>query len=115
MTSATRTVWLVRGLLPYLGLVSMDAWMHERTRQVPKVERLIHYVSALVLIAFVSGVFTGRRTLAVICLAIFVPLLAWDALGFHRTLAQSERRVHLAAYLAFTVFVAVWQWTETST
>jgi len=115
MTDATRTVWLVLGLLPYLGLISVDAWMHERARQVPKVERLIHYVSALVLIALLVGVFTERRTLAVIGLAVFVPLLVWDALGFHRTLARSERRVHLAAYLAFTVFVAVWQWTEAST
>ena len=111
MTGSTRFVWLALGLAPYLGLIGVDAWMHERARNVPVVERWIHYTSAVVLIGFLVGVFTQRHALAGVCLAIFVPLLAWDALGYHRALDRTERRVHLAAYLALALFVAVWRWT----
>ena len=113
MTGPVRFVWLTLGLAPYLALIGVDAWIHERARKVPGVERGIHYTSAVVLIGFLAGVFTGRSTLAASCLAIFVPLLAWDALVYHRTLERTERRVHLAAYLAFALFVVVWRWTVT--
>jgi hypothetical protein len=43
-------------------------------------------------------------------LAVFVPLTVLDELGFHRAIARSERRVHLAAYAALAVFIAVWLW-----
>ncbi len=111
MTASARVIWLGLGLIPYLGLVVVDAWMHERARKVPTIERIIHYVSAIALLAFLAGAFWARRSLAVASLAVFIVLLAFDELGFHRHIARSERRVHLAAYAALMVFIAIWQWT----
>jgi hypothetical protein len=97
-------------VIPYLGLVMVDAWMHERAREVPTVERITHYVSAVVLLAFLAGAFLERDSLALASLVLFLALTAFDELGFHRDIAPSERRVHFAAYAALTVFIAIWLW-----
>jgi len=110
MTASARIIWLGLGAIPYLGLVAVDAWMHERARKVPGLERTIHYTSAVALLAFLAGAFSARHSLAVMSLAVFVPLTVLDELGFHRAIARSERRVHFAAYAALLVFIAVWLW-----
>jgi len=115
MTSSTRLIWLGLAALPYLGLAGVDAWMHERARKVPALERAIHYVSAVALIGFIAGAVRGQRSLAVPSLAVFVALLALDEIGFHARIAGSERRLHFAAYGALAVFIAVWQWTVSHT
>jgi len=40
LTASTRVIWLGLGVIPYLGLVVVDAWMHERAREVPTLERI---------------------------------------------------------------------------
>jgi hypothetical protein len=111
MTASARIIWLGLGAVPYLGLVAVDAWMHERARKVPGLERIIHYTSAVALLAFLAGAFSARYLLAVVGLAVFIPLTVLDEFGFHRGIARSERRVHVAAYAALTVFIAIWLWT----
>ena len=110
MTASARIVWLAVGVIPYLGLVVADAWMHERARKVPTVERVTHYISAVALLAFLAGAFLPHRVLAAVGLAVFIPLTAFDELGFHRGISASERRVHVAAYASLAVFVAIWLW-----
>jgi len=110
MTSSTRLIWLGIAALPYLALAGVDAWLHERARKVPTLERAIHYVSAVALIGFIAGALRGQRSLAVPSLVAFVVLLAFDEIGFHARIARSERRLHFAAYGALAVFIAVWQW-----
>jgi hypothetical protein len=100
-------------MLPYLSLVGADTWMHEVARTVPRTERIIHWTLAPLLIGFLVSVFLDRTTLALGLLAVFIPLLAIDELGFHRGLARRERHVHLAAYAALALFIIVWRWTET--
>jgi hypothetical protein len=111
MTSSTRLIWLGLAALPYLALAGVDAWMHERARKVPALERAIHYVSAVALIGFIAGALRGQRSLAVSSLAVFVALLAFDEVGFHARIARSERRLHFAAYGALAFLIVVWQWT----
>ena len=106
LTASTRVIWLGLGVIPYLVLVVVDAWMHERAREVPTLERITHYVSAVALLAFLA-----RDLLALASLAVFIVLMAFDELGFHKDIAPSERRVHFAAYAALTVFIAIWRWT----
>jgi hypothetical protein len=110
MTASARIIWLGLGAAPYLGLVAVDVWMHERARRVPGLERMIHYTAAVALLVFLAGAFSGRQRLAVAGLAIFIPLTVLDEVGFHRGIAPSERRIHLAAYAALTVFIAIWLW-----
>jgi hypothetical protein len=111
MTVSARIAWLAVGVIPYLGLVVVDAWMHERARKVPTVERITHYLSAIALIGFLAGAFWPHPLLATVSLAVFIPLIAFDELGFHRGISASERRVHFAAYASLAVFVAIWLWT----
>jgi hypothetical protein len=112
VTNTARVIWLGLGLLPYLSLVGVDAWMHERARTVPALERVIHYTSAVALFAFIAGAFLGRDSLALSSLLVFLVLQALDEFGFHRGIARNERRVHIAAYGALVIFIAVWQWTD---
>jgi len=112
VTNGTRMIWLTLGILPYLGLVGADTWMHEVARKVPRTERIIHWTLAPLLIGFLVAVFVGQRTIALGLLTVFIPLLAIDEFGFHRGLARNERRVHMAAYAALLGFIIVWQWTD---
>jgi hypothetical protein len=109
MTSITRLLLLCAALVPYVALVSIDAWMHERSRRVPRLEQLLHYGAAVLFLAFVAAVFRGAEGLAVALFALFAAVAAWDEIGFHRHLAARERRVHFASYAALTLFIGAWR------
>jgi hypothetical protein len=105
-----RALWLALALVPYAALAGFDAWLHEKSRQVPLVEKWLHGGLALCLIVFVGAAFRAERTLAFLALGLLVPLAAYDEIGFHGTLAMRERRVHFASYAALGVFVSAWLW-----
>ena len=44
---AVTRLYLLAALAPYLALVSIDAWMHEKARRVPRLEKLLHASAAL--------------------------------------------------------------------
>ena len=112
---ATQLPVLGLALTPYLALVSIDAWMHEASRQVPRVERWLHYSAGALFIGFLIALFRDATDLALVLFGTFAALTVWDAVGFHRNLAVRERRVHFAAYLALAMFVCVWAWLERPT
>jgi len=103
-----RTLWLALALLPYASLAAFDAWLHEKSRDVPRVEKWLHAGLALSLIVFLGAVFRSQTLLAFVALSALLPLAALDEGGFHRKLARRERRVHFASYAALGVFVLVW-------
>lgn len=103
-----RAFWLVIALLPYAALAAFDAWLHEKSREVPRVEKWLHAGLALSLIVFLGAVFRSETTLAFFALGALVPLGVADEAGFHGGLAIRERRVHFASYAALGVFVLVW-------
>jgi hypothetical protein len=103
-----RNLWLGLALLPYLAAAGIDAWMHERGRLVPRLEQWLHGGLALSMSAFLLAVFTQRTAGALVALGIFAALLAWDELGFHRSIARSEKRVHIVSWIALAGFVAAW-------
>jgi hypothetical protein len=109
---ATQLPVLGAALTPYLALVSVDAWMHEASRQVPRVERWLHYSAGALFLGFLIALSCNATGIAIALFAMFAALTVWDAVGFHRDLAVRERRVHLAAYLALALFVCVWGWLE---
>ena len=101
-------------LAPYVVLVSIDAWMHEASRQVPRVERWLHYSAGTLFLGFLIALFRDESGLALALFAVFVVLTVWDAVGFHRHLAARERRVHFAAYAALAIFLCAWSGLERS-
>jgi len=109
---ATQLPVLGLALTPYLALVSIDAWMHEASRQVPRVERWLHYSAGALFLGFLFALFRDATDLALVLFGTFAALTVWDAVGFHRNLAVRERRVHFAAYMALALFVCVWAWLE---
>jgi hypothetical protein len=109
MSSITRMILLGAALAPYVALVGIDAWMHERARRVPRLEQVLHYLAAALFLAFVVTVFRGADRIALPLFAIFVAVTAGDAIGFHRHLAPLERRVHLASYVALAFFFGAWR------
>ena len=109
---ATQLPVLGLALTPYLALVSIDAWMHEASRQVPRVERWLHYSAGALFLGFLIALFRNATDLALVLFGTFAALTVWDAVGFHRNLAVRERRVHFAAYMALAMFVCVWAWLE---
>ena len=112
--NATQLPLLGVALAPYLVLVSIDAWMHEASRQVPRVERWLHYSAGALFLGFLVALFRDATALALALFCAFVAITVWDAVGFHRELALRERRVHFAAYVALAVFVCAWGWLERS-
>ena len=111
---ATQLPLLGVALTPYLALVSIDAWMHEVSRQVPRVERWLHYSAGALFLGFLIALFRDSTALALTLFGMFAALTVWDAVGFHRDLAVRERRVHFAAYAALALFMGVWGWLERS-
>ncbi len=107
-----RNIWLGIALVPYVALASVDFWMHERGRRVPRVEQWVHAGLALALAAFLTAVFTGRSPVALAALAVFLVLLAWDELSFHKAIAASERRVHAMSWAALVGFLAAWWFVD---
>ena len=112
---ATQLPLLGAALTPYLALVSIDAWMHEASRQVPRVERWLHYSAGALFLGFLIALFrdaTGARAGAV--RRIHRAHGVGCESDFIAHLAARERRVHFAAYVALALFVCVWAWLERS-
>jgi hypothetical protein len=109
---ATQLPLLGAALAPYVVLVSIDAWMHEASRKVPRVERWLHYSAGALFLGFLIALFRNATGLALALFGAFVALTLWDAIGFHRDLDSREQRVHLAAYAALAMFVCIWGWLE---
>jgi len=112
--TATQLPMLGAALAPYLVLVSIDAWMHEASRQVPRVERWLHYCAGALFLGFLVALFRDMTGLALALFSVFAVLTVWDEAGFHRLLGARERRVHFAAYLALALFLCAWWWLERS-
>lgn len=102
-------------LAPYLALVSIDAWMHEAERKVPRVERWLHYSAGALFLGFLVALFRDATAVAVALFGVFAVITVWDEVGFHRHLDARERRVHSAAYVALALFLCVWGWLERTT
>jgi hypothetical protein len=107
-----RSVWLGVALLPYLALAGFDAWLHEKSRRVPRIEQLLHAGAALSLIAFIAAAFAAVPLVAASAFVLFLGCAGFDEFGFHRPLPARERRVHFASYAALGLFVLVW-WSRT--
>lgn len=100
-------ILLGAALAPYLALVSVDAWMHEKARSVPRVEQLFHLAAAIFFVAFLVTVFLESAA-ALPLLAAYVVCAAVDEIGFHRHLQGAERRIHFVSYAALALFVGAW-------
>jgi hypothetical protein len=111
---ATQLPLLGAALTPYLALVAVDAWMHEAARQVPRVERWLHYSAGALFLGFLVALFRDATALAIALFGVFAVLTVWDEAGFHRSLDVRERRVHFAAYAALALFIGAWAWVERS-
>jgi hypothetical protein len=107
--TATRMLLLGAALAPYVALVSVDAWMHERARRVPRLEGFLHYGASFLLLGFVIAVFCDSSRIALGLLAGFALVAGWDELGFHRHLDPRERRVHFVSYAALGLFIGAWR------
>jgi hypothetical protein len=106
--TATRMILLGAALAPYVALAGVDAWMHERERRVPRIEQALHYTAMACFAGFVGAAFGDAIGLAVPLLIVFVVASAWDELAYHRHLETREKRVHVAAFVALALFLAVW-------
>lgn len=107
-----RLLILALAIGPYLGCVSVDAWMHERHRRVPRVEQFLHAGIGLGVGAFLLLAFIGVNSWALLALAGGLLFLGADEFGFHRALPRRERTVHIAGLGSLLGFVGVWAWTE---
>ena len=103
-----RSVWLGLALLPYLATAGADMWIHERGRQVRRLEQWVHGGLAVTMGLFLAGVFLERASVALGALGGFFAFLAWDEFAFHRGIARRERQVHVASWVALAGFLALW-------
>ena len=101
---------MLAALSPYLALAGYDGWLHEKARQVPRVEKILHALLALSGVVMVCALFVGRPGVAWIALAVFATATAYDETGFHGPLDARERRLHFAAYACLAAFVGVSYW-----
>jgi len=76
MDVSLRVVWLGLALMPFAALAGFDGWLHEKARSVPRIEQVLHAISALSLIAFVVLVF---RALDAVAAAMFM-----DRFSYHQ-------------------------------
>lgn len=106
--NVARVMTLGVALVPYLALVSVDTWMHERSRRVPRAEQYFHAAAAILFAGFVAAAFLSSRA-ALPLLAAFLACAATDEFGFHRHLMANERRVHFMSYAALALFVVTWR------
>jgi len=95
-------------LVPYVSLALVDGWMHEKDRQVPRVEQWFHAAIFLFIGSFLVAVFLGHNMLAVAALICGIPCLAIDEIKFHGELPAKERRIHFLADGALAVFILIW-------
>lgn len=107
-----RLVWLALAFAPYLALAAYDGWLHEKARVVPRVEKVLHAGLFFSLAAFVILVARARTSAALAVLAVFLVFLVIDELGYHATLARTERRIHWTADAFLAGFVAFWLWLD---
>jgi len=110
--TATQLPLLGVAIVPYLVLVSIDAWMHEAERKVPRVERWLHYCAGALFLGFLVALFRDMTGPALVLFGAFALLTVWDEVVFHGLLAARERRVHFAAYAALALFLGAWGWLE---
>lgn len=103
-----RSVLLGLALLPYLATAGLDAWIHERGRQVRRLEQWVHGGLALTMALFLAGAFLEHASVALGALGGFIAFLAWDEFAFHRAIARHERQVHVASWVALAGFLALW-------
>lgn len=106
MLSPAHKLLLFLSLAPYLGLAAYDGWLHEKARQVPVVEKILHALIAVAVAVVVWALFFAHPAWAWPALAVFALAGAFDEFGFHRQLHHHERRLHYIAYAGFGVFVA---------
>ena len=98
-------------MLPYLALVGYDATLHPR-RRVPDRERNLHVLAGIAITAFLVSTLVGQHDVALGGLALAIPAMLADEVGFHRHLGKRERRIHLTAFIALLGYVGVWAWTR---
>jgi hypothetical protein len=103
-----RLTWLIAALVPYVSIAAMDAWIHEKGRQVPMAEQWVHAGLAVFWMLFIVLAFKGMHPWAVGALSVFCGLVALDEIRYHRGIAIRERRIHIASWAALAVFVLVW-------
>ena len=108
----TRTEILLIALTPYASCLAVDAWMHERARQVPWIEQGLHGGLALGIGAFIVAVFLGYIPIAWYALGCSIVLMIWDELGYHKHLSHRERTVHLLAFFALLGFIGAWRYAD---
>lgn len=106
-----RILMLSIGVLPYVGFVAIDVWMHEKARRVPRVEQWLHLGIGVANGSFLLLAFLGKPWPALAMLGLGLTFMAVDELGFHRGLSTRERRLHGAAALSLMLFVTLWLWT----
>ena len=109
---AVRFLLLIFGLLPYAGCVTVDAWMHEKARKVPRFEQWLHFGIGVSIFVFVLFAFLGKVAVALVALAGALVFMVLDEFGFHAGLSRQERRLHGFGALGLLLFVLVWLWTE---
>lgn len=110
MLTAADQRWMAAALVPYLALAGYDGWLHEKARQVPRVEKILHALLAVAGVVMVCALFKDRPDVATIALAVFAAATVWDEAGFHGPLAARERRLHFAAYACLSGFLGVAAW-----
>lgn len=107
--SDVRILWMAITLLPYAMLAGVDTWMHEKSRRVPKVEKILHALAGVLLIGFIVCVFGGFDVAGIAAFVAFAIVASADEFGFHRHLSTRERKVHFASYAALAIFVMAWR------
>lgn len=105
---SNQNLLLMFWLCPYLGLVLIDGWIHEKYRRVPMLELGIHIGIFISVSSFILFAFLGETTLCGIAILIAIPLLAVDEFKFHGGISVIERRIHYAADLSLFGFTLLW-------
>ena len=98
---------LLLSFVPYLCLGLYDGWLHDKARQVPRLEQVFHAVLAVSVGGLVLGLFFDLTKLVRPALVGFAVAALADEFGFHGTLPRHERRIHFAAYACFALFIVV--------
>jgi hypothetical protein len=96
-------------LVPYLVLVSVDSWMHEKARRVPRLEQFFHAAAAVVvprlrgrgIPRFPGGVAAAHRLRG---------LRGQRRIRFSPSpTTAAERRVHFMSYAPLAIFIVAWR------
>jgi len=98
---------LFLSFVPYLCLGLYDTWLHDKARQVPRIEQVFHAVLAVSVGSLALGLFFDLPKLIWPTLVGFTVAALADEFGFHGQLPRHERLIHFAAYTCFALFIAV--------